>query len=180
MKNRQIFLAGELVNLVLLTENDASTLTRWVNDAEVNQYLSMGVSPLTEEAEVSFIQAAYKSNDRMVLGIWHKADKQLIGNTGFHNIDQLNQTASFGIMIGETAYWNQGVGTEALKLMLRYAFTIRNLRSVTLSVLGENPRAIRCYEKNGFAVVGTYPQHRFKAGRWQDEHLMIAHNPLYT
>jgi len=180
MKNRQIFLKGELVNLVLLTEDDASTLTRWVNDAEVNKYLNVGRIPLTEEAEVSFVENAYKSNDRMVLGIWHKADNKLIGNTGFHNIDQLDQTASFGIMIGETAYWNQGVGTEALKLMLNYAFTVRNLRNVTLSVLGENPRAIRCYEKNGFASVGIYKQHRFKAGKWQDEHLMIAHNPLYT
>tara|TARA_B100000745_G_C20040054_1_gene354404 strand:+ start:128 stop:595 length:468 start_codon:yes stop_codon:yes gene_type:complete len=155
-------------------------MARWINDAEVNQFLSMGAQPLTHEDEVTFVQNAYKTDAHVVLGIWHNADQKLIGNTGFHQIDQLNQTASFGIVIGEKDYWSKGVGSEALDLMLSYAFTIRNLRNVTLSVFGQNARAIRCYEKCGFVPVGTYTAHRFKSGAWQDEHLMIAHNPLYA
>lgn len=180
MGNRQVFLRGESINLVLLTEEDATTMATWMNDPEVNQFLSVGATPLTNEAEVNFVQEAYKDDSRVIFGIWHKADQKLIGNTGFHQVDQLNQTASFGIVVGEKEYWNTGVGTEALDLMLSYAFTIRNLRNVTLSVFGENKRAISCYEKCGFVPVGTYPAHRFKAGTWQDEHLMIAQNPLYT
>ena len=180
MSNRQIFLKGDTIDLVLLTEADATILTKWVNDAEVNRFLSMGAQPLTNEAEITFVQNAYKDDTHVVFGIWHKADRKLVGNTGFHQIDQLNQTASFGIVIGEKDYWSKGVGSEALNLMLSYAFAIRNLRNVTLSVYGSNPRAIRCYEKCGFAAIGIYPQHRFKAGAWHDEHLMIAQNPLYT
>ncbi|MFT5849244.1 MAG: RimJ/RimL family protein N-acetyltransferase [Patiriisocius sp.] len=177
---RQVFLKGTDIDLVLLTADDASTMASWINNEEVTQFLSMGKYPMTLENENVFIENAYKSTDHLVLGIYHKKDKKLIGNTGFHRIDQLNQTASFGIIIGEKAYWSKGIGTKVLELMLTYAFTKRNLRNVRLSVLGNNPRGKRCYEKCGFTEVGSYPNHLFKAGAWHDEILMIVHNPLST
>jgi len=180
MTNRQTFLQGTDINLVLLSADDARVMASWINNTEVTQYLSMGMYPMTLAAEQSFIENAYKDQNHIVFGIWHKKDQKLIGNTGFHRIDQLNQTASFGILIGDTAYWSKGIGTQALELMLVYAFTKRNMRNVTLSVLSNNPRGKRCYEKCGFTEIGTYTKHVFKEGAWHDEILMIAHNPLYT
>lgn len=178
MKNtRQTFLSGTTLDLVLLEAGDASIMTSWLHNPAVNQFLSMGAYPLTREAEEKFVEAAYVDETKVVFGIWHKADQKLIGTTGFHHINQLHQTASFGIVIGDPAYWSNGHGSEALKCMLHYAFSVRNLRSVTLSVLGNNPRGKRCYQKCGFRDVGTYTGHIFKAGAWHDEHLMIAHNP---
>lgn len=174
---RQVFLTGTAINLVLLIKEDSPVMVQWLNNQEINQFLSMGSQPLTIEQEDIFVENAYKNDARIVFGIWHKKDQKLIGNTGLHSINQLHQTASFGIVVGDKDYWSKGVGTEVLNLMLSYAFTIRNLRNVTLSVPGNNPRGKRCYEKCGFVNMGTYAKHVYKAGEWHDEHLMIAHNP---
>ena len=36
-----------------------------------------------------------------------------IGNTGIHQVDPVNRSAEFGILIGEKAYWNQGYGRRS-------------------------------------------------------------------
>ena len=177
---RQVFLSGDTVELIILVEADAPALQPWINDPNINQYLSRGSEPMTLEAEEEFLSGAYKKSNQLILGIWHKTDRKLIGITGWHQIDQLNQTASFGIIIGEPDYHSQGIGTEVLNLMLDYAFRVRNLRSVRLSVLSNNPRGQRCYEKCGFEVVGTYPKYVYKQGDWHDEVIMLAKNPLYA
>jgi len=176
---RQTFLTGNSVDLVLLEADDNKIMMPWLNDPKVNKFLSRGATPMTLPIEDAFIADAYTKPERIVFGIWHKQDKKLIGNTGFDGINLLDQTASFGIVIGDQEYWSNGYGTEVLNLMMEYAFTRRNLRNITLSVLGNNPRGVACYEKCGFGKIGVYPNHIFKMGAWHDEILMIAHNPMY-
>ena len=51
-------------------------------------------------------------------------------------------------------YRDRGLGTEALRLALRYAFDDLELHKVYLRVLEYNHRARRAYEKCGFVVEG--------------------------
>jgi RimJ/RimL family protein N-acetyltransferase len=60
-----------------------------------------------------------------------------------------------GIGIGERAYWGNGYGTEAMCLLLRFAFAELNLQRVSLGVYAYNPRALRSYEKAGFRHEGV-------------------------
>ncbi len=59
-----------------------------------------------------------------------------------------------GISIGDPKDWGKGYGTDAMRILLRYAFIELNLHQVTLLVFEYNPRAIRSYEKAGFRVRG--------------------------
>lgn len=174
---RQTFLTTSTVDLVLITTDDAPVAAQWFNDDEVTRYLSRGAIPMTEAFEREYFEKQYKSDTDLFLGIWHKNDAKLIGVVGLHGISQLNQTATYGVCIGERAYWSNGIGTEILSTILQYAFERRNLRSVKLSVLSSNFRGLACYEKCGFQKVGAYPKHVFKNGTWHDEILMIAENP---
>jgi RimJ/RimL family protein N-acetyltransferase len=176
---RNTFLPGAAIDLVLLEADDNTTMLPWINNPKVNKFLSRGATPMTLPLEDAFIANAYTKPNNIVFGIWHKCDQKLIGNTGLHGIDQLNQTATFGIVIGNEDYWGNGYGAEVLNLMLAYAFTRRNLRNITLSVLGNNPRGKQCYENCGFIETGVYQKHVYKEGEWHDEIFMIAKNPLY-
>lgn len=62
--------------------------------------------------------------------------------------------AQIGIRIGNKDYWDQGYGTEAVSLLVRYCFLHMHLGKVWLTVLPTNARAIRCYEKVGFVKTG--------------------------
>jgi RimJ/RimL family protein N-acetyltransferase len=66
-----------------------------------------------------------------------------------------NRETFLGIGIGEREYWGKGYGSDALRVLLRYAFSELNLHRVALDVFEYNPRAIRCYEKVGFTREGS-------------------------
>jgi RimJ/RimL family protein N-acetyltransferase len=80
--------------------------------------------------------------------------------------------AWLGIGIGEPEYWGKGYGTEAVQLMLKYAFTELNLHRVSLDVLGYNQRAIRSYEKNGFVTEGMQRKIVNREGKRWDVYFM--------
>jgi len=73
-----------------------------------------------------------------------------------------------GIGIGDRDYWGKGYGTDAMKVILRYAFQELNLRRVALDTFEYNPRAIRSYEKAGFLHEGAVRGYIFREGRRWD------------
>jgi RimJ/RimL family protein N-acetyltransferase len=95
-----------------------------------------------------------------------------IGNTGLHDVDAVNRTAEFGIVIGEKDYWNRGYGTKATKLTLRHGFENLNLNRIYLEVFETNPRAMKAYESAGFMREGILRQAIFKNSRYIDVILM--------
>lgn len=102
--------------------------------------------------------------------IWFaiEADDQYIGQAGLMDIDRMHGTANIGIFIGEPQHRGIGLGRETIALMLDYAFRYHNLRKVSLSVIGNNERAIKTYLKCGFVVEGRQREQEWSAGTYED------------
>ena len=64
---------------------------------------------------------------------------------------------------------NRGLGTEALTLMIDYAFTILDLRQVYADVLAGNKASVHVFEKLGFNRVGTKKHWIYSNGEFKDE-----------
>ena len=74
--------------------------------------------------------------------------------------DQPRGNGEYIVALGESR--GKGVGTEATRLVLDYAFHVANLECVYLSVIEPNVGAIRAYEKAGFKRQGI----RRNSNRW--------------
>ena len=59
----------------------------------------------------------------------------------------------FGILVGQRR--GRGLGTEATRLTLDWAFHVLGLHNVMLEVLPANAPAIRAYEAAGFRRIGV-------------------------
>ena len=94
-----------------------------------------------------------------------------IGICGLQEIDYRARRAVLGIWIGKP-HWNQGLGTDAMRVLCRFGFDQMNLQRITLSVYEPNERARRVYEKVGFKLEGTLRRAQFVGGRHVDEHVM--------
>ena len=79
-----------------------------------------------------------------------------------------HRDAFIGIGIGERADWGKGYGSDAMRLILRYAFDELNLHRVTLTVFEYNERAIHTYRKLGFQEEGRQRQRLRRDGRLWD------------
>ena len=88
---------------------------------------------------------------------WH-----MVGNIGLDHVDWLNASGEVGIFIGNKTYWDKGIGTEAMLLVLKHGFEIMNLHRIWLRVHATNESAIRCYEKVGFVQEGAFREGEFR------------------
>jgi diamine N-acetyltransferase len=167
---------GKRIRLRAVEHNDLPTFLKWVNDSEVKQGISVYL-PLSMADEEDWFAGERKrlpEEHNLVIEIRPATQDEeegtwmVIGECGFFNYDQRNRSAEFGIMIGEKSYWNQGYGTEAVRLLMQLGFTTLNLNRIYLRVLENNPRAIRAYEKAGFTYEGRQRQAEFKDGRYLD------------
>ena len=76
---------------------------------------------------------------------------QYIGNIQLTDITETD--AQFHIFIGETEFWNQGIGTKATNLLIEYGINTLGLSSIYLYVNSNNKPAIKSYLKNGFDII---------------------------
>ena len=85
-----------------------------------------------------------------------------------------------GIFSGDKDYWNQGYGSDAMRLLLKYGFNSLNLNRIYLHVFDTNPRAIRAYEKVGFVHEGRLRQDIFLNGSYVDVLMMSVLRSEWT
>jgi len=163
-----IFLQGEKVYLRPVEETDLPSCTRWINDPRVRQFLTT-VSPRSLADEQVWLESMRESDSEIVLTIVRREDDLPIGNIGLHRIDQVNQYATFGILIGEIHCHQKGYGKEAVQLMLKHAFHALNLRRVKSSVLVPNKASIKLHKGAGFVQEGLRREQYYRDGQWVDE-----------
>ena len=96
---------------------------------------------------------------------------EILGLATLANIDWVHRSCIFHIMIGEKAQ-GKGVGTFSLREMVRHAFFDLGLNRIELSVLEDNARAIKLYEKCGFVYEGRKRAAAFKNGTFKDMLMM--------
>ena len=149
------------------SEDDYISFTEWINDYETSKYLDQYSKIFTLEDEKDFVEKTRK-DDKVYLSIIKLSNDELIGNISLMNIDHINKTATLGIMIGKNDEREKGYGTEAINLLLDYAFNHLNLNNIMLEVLDTNERARKCYLKCGFKELGVRKQSHYLEGIYHD------------
>lgn len=165
---------GERIRLRGVEREDLPKFVEWLNDPEIIENLVMVLPMSTAEEDRWFEKLADRPPEERPLVIEMKTEQgwRMIGNSGFHNIEWKNSSAGVGIVIGDKSVWNQGYGTEAMRLLVRHGFETLNLNRIYLHVYEPNKRAIRAYEKAGFVLEGRLRQGRYKNSQYQDEFIM--------
>lgn len=166
---------GERVRLRAVEKTDLDQFFRWVNDPEVVAGTSLyrPLSLADEETWFENMRQAPPDEHPLVIEIRQGGGHWLsIGNLGLFGLQWRVRSAELGIMIGEKSYWDQGYGSEAIRLLLKHAFVTLNLHRVFLRVFEFNQRAIRAYEKIGFVHEGRLRQADYYQGKYIDVLLM--------
>ena len=108
----------------------------------------------------------------MEFTIYDRSDSTPVGTIGLLRINHAHGTAELGIALGERR--GQGLGTEATRLALDYAFSVLQLRNVLLETLEWNLAGLKAYERAGFRRVGVRRGAVMSRGRRTDVVLMDA------
>jgi RimJ/RimL family protein N-acetyltransferase len=169
-------LKGKLVRLSAVDPEEFSkTFASWRRDSELMRLMDSNATRLSSQKDSQ--KSLEKELEEQQLNqhwftIRSLADDKLIGDIGLYVVNWSGRDAFVGLGIGDRDFWGKGYGTDAMNVILRYAFMEVNLRRVTLTVFEYNPRAIRSYEKAGFHHEGRLRGLLHRDGKRYDELFM--------
>ena len=147
---------GKLICLAPIDhEKDPEVESRWTHDLALMRTQSLRPAmPLS----VAQMKKAYEAIEKEVeeskrlfhFTIRAKPDGKLLGFTRIEWIEWTHGTGSLRMAIGDDQERNKGYGSDALTLMLRYAFHELNLYRLSAIVGEDNPSALRFFKRYGF------------------------------
>jgi len=172
-QQRLILVQGQRVGLGALRHDLIPAYLRWRSDPEVMRGTGQSSQvPTVEAVQAWFEQATSPGNSEIHFTIYDLDDLAPVGTALLVRVNQHDGTAEFGLTIGERR--NQGLGSEATKLVLDWAFTVMGLHNILLVTFSWNLPAIRAYSKAGFREIGRRRGAVLTLGQRYDQVLMDA------
>lgn len=136
-------------------ESDAEALYKYASEPEVGERAGWPPHQSVEES-LEIIRNVFRNDTTWAIEL--KETGEAIGAMGYMPVCELNLPARkseplVGYWIGKP-YWNKGICTEALQLMLEYIRKETSYTSLICSHFVDNPASGRVMEKCGFLPTG--------------------------
>jgi [ribosomal protein S5]-alanine N-acetyltransferase len=163
------FIEGDRIILRALIQDDINgDYVDWLNDAEVNKYNSHHYFPYSKSSAYKYIENVNNSSSVLVLAIIEKKSNMHIGNISLQQIDFINRTAEFAILIGDKKSWGKGYSREAGKLIINHGFVELNLNRIYCGTASENIGMRKLAESLKMIEEGIRKEALFKGGNYID------------
>lgn len=163
-----------------MVPDDAAVLLKWLTDMRVLEFYEGRDKRYTKEL---IQEDFFEEDDEIAIKVILEYDSKPIGygqiyeltdeDFSHYGYDSRNGMV-YGTdqFIGEPDYWNKGIGTEYLKLVLHFLRKEKHADAVVMDPHQDNVRAIKCYQKVGFQIIKSLPEHELHEGRMKDCYLM--------
>lgn len=146
-------LIGEKCFLSPVDANETEKVAKWSNDIEVAIRTGDISDMITYEVQKGYLENMNNSRG-YAFYIIRKEDDEVVGIGRLMRINFINRNAVMGMFIGERSDRNQGIGTEATRLLLDFGFNILNLRNIMIETYSFNEPAMKVCKKCGFKEIG--------------------------
>lgn len=165
------FLQGEKVYLRPIGAEDMELYFRMLFQAETRKLTGTQKSFTLRQIE-QYIEGKDTDSSSVLLLIALQKNDVVIGDIQLLEINWINRSCYIRIAIDNQSYQGKGFGTEAMGLILDYAFGILHLHRIELNVFAYNERAIHVYERLGFQKEGVQRDALFYNHQYHDSIIM--------
>lgn len=148
-----------------------------IEDAELAHFAGFRRSFSRAEAERFVQKIGTQQDDSLNFTICAIGADDPLGACGLREIDRRNGSAEVSIFIAAREQWGKGLGTDAMRALVDFGFGELRLERIWLRVFDYNKRAVRSYEKAGFANEVRMRHDRFHRGVHHDVFVMAITRP---
>ena len=145
-------------------EEHLSAIAKWRSDSKVNRYLRVGYRSIEEVRQ--WYQSYFGSAENCLFGIW--VGERLVGYCSIEGLDRSNRKCELGVVVGEPGRWRKGIGSSAILLLVKVAFTELGMHRVEALIQGDNVSSMRCFSRAGFHLDGRLRDAKCREGRFID------------
>ena len=162
----QTTIIGSRVCLRPLARNDATAMIRLTNQS-ARRYPGV-VRRLKGKAQFEELRKRYKGKDCFGFVICRKEDGEAVGGISlFEIVHRSRKGGVVGYLIG-APFFRQGYATEALQLVLRFAFRQLKLHRIEANIQPHNVASLALVKHAGFTCEGRVRGFLKIAGQWRD------------
>lgn len=101
-----------------------------------------------------------------------------VGTIDLFDFDPVNHRAGVGVLVA-LKWQNKGYASEALDLLIDYAFNTLNLKQLYCGISKGNDASLHLFQKSGFRITGQREQWIRHQGKWIDEYFLQLLNPSF-
>lgn len=154
-------LEPEDLEFIFAIENDESIWEFSNTQTPYSRYL---IRQYLENAQQDIYEAK-----QLRLAICNNNDFKAIGLIDLFEYDPRNNRAGIGIIIKDEGNRNQGIGSQALELLIQYSFKQLNLNQLFANINPENEASVTLFTNFGFEKIGLKKQWNLINGVYKDE-----------
>ncbi len=173
---KDLRLQGEQIYLRPITIEDTDMVVRWRNDSKVVENFIYR-EKISREEHLSWFHEKIEAGLVIQFIICDCQTDKPLGSIYLQNFKEVSRQAEEGIFLGEEEAYGRGIGTEAAKLVLEYAFKTLQLHKLTARVLGYNQGSRKMHERAGYLKESYLKDELFLNGKYEDLIFYGAINP---
>lgn len=161
-------LEGKKCFLSPVDKHYADEVVVWSNDLNIALKTHDAQDFINHEKQTSYLELMTQGLNHAYM-IVEKHTEKPIGLCRLMHVDGIHKTATLGIFIGNKDFLGKGIGEDALRLLIDYAFNFLNIHNIWLYVAEYNLRACNLYKRLGFKEIGRRRQSLYVGGKYYDE-----------
>ena len=124
--------------------------------------------PISPGTAASPYAVSEPRDDVAIFSVVELAGDELAGDAVLWSIDLHNRTAHLGMGL-RPAFRGRGLGTDVVRALCEYGFTVRGLHRLQIETLATNAAMLKAAERAGFVREGTLGRAAWVAGEFVDE-----------
>ncbi len=164
-----MLIQGERVGLAALEPSAASLVHAWLHEPELRRLaFTEFMFPQSHEAAETWIRETARSPAARLLAVHRLEDQAIIGMMTVRKISWVSQSGRFGIMLWPPDQQGKGMGTEARRIFLEYAFHQLGFRRIYGDFESSNTASRKSHEKLGAVVSARARQATYLDGSYRD------------
>jgi RimJ/RimL family protein N-acetyltransferase len=176
-----VIITGEKVTYRPLEISDAPSFYQWHKNENVIKYSLSWFQTYRSNLDFEeWLSKIINSTTSFSLGICSGNSGNLIGYAGIADIGSYDMSGEYFILIGDVNCWGCGIGTEVTKSITSYGFNQMSLHRIFLTVSELNHRAVKVYEKCGYAREGILRDAAFRDGKYHNKIVMSVLSSEWT
>jgi aminoglycoside 6'-N-acetyltransferase len=181
-----MLLKTDEISIRLMQDNmhDYELMAKWLTDEKVLEFYEGRDNSFPLERVIETYQSTFRSENVVVACLlcyqnqpigylqYYALDELAQADTEAYKLENTSNVYAIDLFIGETQYWNQGIGSKVISTVVNYLLHELGAQRVVVDPETWNTRAVSCYEKCGFVKIKLLPKHELHEGEHRDCWLM--------
>lgn len=161
-------ISGQRIYLRAMEKCDMEAYQEMLNDEDISANVVGWSFPVSKAEQDAWFDRVASDQRNRRFSIVLKETDEIVGMLTLSSIDWHNRSATHGIKLLPSCPKGQGIGTDAVLTLMRYAFEEVNLHRLDGSWLECNAASKHLYEKCGWYEEGTKKEAVWRNGRYYD------------